>query len=112
MGHDQGDALLKAFADILSGKFRKTDILCRIGGDEFLVVMANGSAEMCQSRITELINYLNKVNAEKIYPFTISVAVGYALSSETGRQKERDVLTLADERMYEVKRVIHGESTH
>ena len=111
-GHDEGDRLLKAFADILCDKFRKTDILCRIGGDEFLVVMAKGSASICQSRIKELTTCLENVNSSNMYPFSISVAMGYALSNEAKEMGTKGVLTLADERMYEIKRDIHSESTY
>ena len=38
-GHDMGDRIIQAFADLLRHKMRADDILCRYGGDEFLVIL-------------------------------------------------------------------------
>ena len=42
-GHPMGDALLSAISERLTGTFRREDILCRIGGDEFVILMKNAS---------------------------------------------------------------------
>ncbi len=42
-GHPMGDALLSAISERLTGTFRREDILCRIGGDEFVILMKNTS---------------------------------------------------------------------
>lgn len=39
MGHPEGDRLLKLFSEILKQEFRKSDVVGRIGGDEFMVYL-------------------------------------------------------------------------
>ncbi|WP_158815071.1 PleD family two-component system response regulator [Methylocapsa sp. S129] len=45
-GHDCGDEVLKGFADRLRGVIRGGDLLCRLGGEEFVIVMPNSSLEI------------------------------------------------------------------
>jgi len=45
-GHDCGDEVLKGFADRLRRVVRGGDLLCRLGGEEFIIVMANASTEI------------------------------------------------------------------
>ena len=47
LGHDTGDELLKQFANRMKENVRKDDILCRMGGDEFLVLLSDIKEEKC-----------------------------------------------------------------
>ena len=51
-GHDAGDEVLKGFADRLRGIIRGGDLLCRLGGEEFVIVMPNVNV-VAASRIAE-----------------------------------------------------------
>jgi len=50
LGHEFGDKLIKDAAEILSSSIRKTDILARIGGDEFCILLTK-AYEIIASRI-------------------------------------------------------------
>jgi diguanylate cyclase (GGDEF)-like protein len=98
-GHERGDQLLRAVANALRAIFRSEDLVCRIGGDEF-VVFARRSApdefmKMASERITKNISALD----ERV---TCSVGV----SSRPGRSgiDVKDMLRRADGAMYEAKR--------
>ncbi len=53
MGHAAGDAVLVALAELLQSSIRESDIACRMGGDELLVVMPRMSLDMAQERAHE-----------------------------------------------------------
>ena len=52
-GHQAGDVVLKDLADFLLEKYRAGDIICRYGGDEFVVVMPNASVDNSRIRAVE-----------------------------------------------------------
>lgn len=53
-GHSAGDEGLKIFSDLLSHSFRQADIVCRFGGEEFVVIMPMASADDCLRRAEQL----------------------------------------------------------
>jgi diguanylate cyclase (GGDEF)-like protein len=50
-GHEAGDAVLKSLAQFLSAEARKTDIICRYGGEEFVVIMPGAGLEAAVERV-------------------------------------------------------------
>lgn len=105
-GHDGGDKYLKLFADMLVGSFRSSDITGRMGGDEFIVILYDQSLVDANARMRELQNRFARSRfrqAEVIYGFS------YGIASDTefpGQDAER-IYTIADIRMYEMKRRRH-----
>src|SRR3989442_2567461 len=53
-GHDAGDALLRELGQVLREKLRKSDISCRYGGDEFVLVLPDSSLADTQKRVEEI----------------------------------------------------------
>jgi diguanylate cyclase (GGDEF)-like protein len=53
-GHQAGDAILRAFADILRGRFRGTDIVARYGGEEFLAILDGATLEQAMAVAEEI----------------------------------------------------------
>lgn len=75
-GHEDGDFALKSIANILSGSFRTTDIVGRIGGDEFAAFALLDKSENINqifSRITDTIERFNS-NCDK--PYYVSMSIG------------------------------------
>jgi diguanylate cyclase (GGDEF)-like protein len=50
-GHEAGDTVLKALALLLLAEARKTDIICRYGGEEFVVIMPGAAIETAMERV-------------------------------------------------------------
>ena len=83
-GHDTGDRILKRVAALLHTAFRSTDYVCRIGGDEFAVIMVDMSRELYYT-ITDKIAEINGQLAvpEDGLP-AVSLSAGVAFSDENG----------------------------
>jgi len=99
-GHSKGDELLKAVASCLLDNLRKTDIVARMGGDEFTIFYpATGqeSAKVITRKIKEKLDALSEENA---WPTTISMGVVTCVS---GQCELENIVTVADKLMYEVK---------
>ncbi|MDO9534311.1 MAG: diguanylate cyclase [Bacillota bacterium] len=101
LGHDKGDRLLKAAADTISSRFRSSDMIARIGGDEFVVLLPHTSEEVAKevcSRIDESITNYNASNPE--LPLSISLGVSTSVSSD---HSLLDTFKKADSAMYQKK---------
>ena len=100
-GHAIGDRVLKRVADILRNSFRSVDILCRIGGDEFAVVMTRSNKSMSQL----VLNKINRANNILQHPKDdlppVSLSVGVAFSDRDNPQG--DIFHDADAALYRVK---------
>jgi len=94
-GHEAGDQLIKLAAAVLKGAFRGDDVVARIGGDEFAVIMPAAAEEVVQATMARVQQLVNENNA-------LSLALGYAVAKT--RHELKKSISLADERMYEDKR--------
>ena len=102
-GHPAGDRLLKSFAEALSYTFGDIGFCCRIGGDEFLVLIENVTKENLEQRINALKQRLDELDKEDP-EVNHSVSYGYAFNSEVAETDTHSVFILADKRMYDYKR--------
>jgi len=102
-GHDKGDEVIKKVADMLSSICRETDILSRMGGDEFIILLpgtGSVSAKTTVDRVRRKEQKLFLVFPQKDHKKTtlpIRFSIGVAASDETLPEK---VMKLADQRMY------------
>ncbi len=100
-GHSVGDRVLKRVAELLTKSFRSEDYVCRIGGDEFAVLMmhANSSlAELVQGKLMRINEKLQK--QEDGLP-SFSLSVGIAFSDR--ERPQGDLFLAADTALYRVK---------
>jgi diguanylate cyclase (GGDEF)-like protein/PAS domain S-box-containing protein len=100
-GHKAGDDLLKSVAGALRHRIRETDILARVGGDEFAVLLPQTDAKQTQSVADVIVKTLHRhmtVLGERSVHTTVSV--GAALFDGLDAAS---VLTYADHAMYEAK---------
>ena len=100
LGHAEGDRALQAMAEILLETFRAADAVGRIGGDEFVVVVAPGSDAAVAARRLE--HHLDAWHgAEDRYTLRASIGVGHVAS--TTLDGFWDAVDAADRRMYAEK---------
>jgi diguanylate cyclase (GGDEF)-like protein/PAS domain S-box-containing protein len=100
LGHDVGDTLLKAAADIIKNCFRESDMVARIGGDEFAVLLPDADKDALEQACRRIGEGIAKYNEEngKLY---LSMSVGYSISEEQGKMTE--LFKQADNNMYKEK---------
>lgn len=99
-GHDSGDELLRKLAEILRDVCALRGFICRIGGDEFAVIIVKTSkAELANIKK----NLLQRAKKEKVHSFDISLAIGFAIK-RTPEQSIRQIKIAADQLMFEDKK--------
>ncbi len=98
-GHEIGDRVLKKIAKVLSRSFRSDDYVCRMGGDEFMVLMVHihENMDVMIERKVEQINEALQDTRDGLPPVTVSV--GVSLSGRDAQVRFRE----ADKAMYYVK---------
>lgn len=100
-GHELGDKALIKVAKTLRNSFRSQDHVCRIGGDEFAVIMVHTSpehAELVKSKV-ERINEILGQGEDGLPPIRVSCGVAYGNSDQDVEQ----IFKVADGALYNVK---------
>lgn len=110
-GHETGDRLLAAFADLLVESFEAKDFIGRFGGDEFLIIARGENSGKCENNLRELGEKASRTpliqpDGDRI---TISFAAGIANSWDYPEADGLELLKKADEKMYEDKISKHAE---
>lgn len=102
-GHEAGDLVLKAIADMLSEQCRRGDFACRYGGEEFVVVMPNISLDTAYERAENLRRSLTLLRVPyEYYSLNVTISMGIACYPENGQSREA-TLRAADQAMYAAK---------
>ncbi|MGE5455336.1 MAG: diguanylate cyclase domain-containing protein, partial [Methylocystaceae bacterium] len=101
LGHEAGDRLLISTAAVLKQCFRQSDVVSRVGGDEFAILLPGSNhdqLEMLVYRIYEGVGYYNEDNPD----LPLSLSVGMAVRDNRVTSM-RDVYKEADNEMYRLK---------
>ena len=98
-GHEVGDKMIYEFSTILKSSFPSSSVICRWGGDEFVVMTEHKYAESNEQYIEKLHNAICDYNTDA-NEFALSYAVGSCLSTEYPDADSEELLKIADKRMY------------
>lgn len=99
MGHLTGNQVLEDLGRSLKVTFRSTDIIGRIGGDEFCIYMKDiPSADFINAKCAQLSRLVKKIMEKEL----VSVSIGVAIVNE--EKSYEDLFKMADDNMYRAKR--------
>ena len=103
-GHSEGDELISTACDAMRESIRQMDTVCRMGGDEFLILFPEcdlADAELVWDRITEKLDAYNSRNSK---PYKVSLSHGILEYSPSSRDTIEHLLKRFDALMYREKR--------
>lgn len=100
-GHDAGDVWLKAFTDMTTGLLRREDILCRYGGEEFVILLPQTDLEAAMYAADRI---RRAVEGLRIEDSSVSGTVSVGVAEKTPAQADlKTLLAAADEALYRAK---------
>ena len=106
-GHKEGDQALCTMAQLLQGRFRKSDMVCRVGGDEFAVFAVGcGDDAPVRQKLDALIEEYRQIMLRRWPAARSTLSVGGVCG--TRRRTFAELYQMADEVLYEVKRTQKG----
>ena len=104
-GHPAGDAVLREIARSIKGCIRKTDILLRYGGDEFLLLFPKMSEEILERKMKEISEAVENIRIADYPELRLSISIG----GVTGVHPITEAIRQADLRMYAQKQAYNHE---
>jgi two-component system cell cycle response regulator len=104
LGHEEGDRALIDVATILQETFRSSDIIARIGGDEFAVLAIEATGITAETIMMRLKNQINEHNKKEKRHYKISISMGITRYDPENPCSLDDLMSHADKLMYKQKR--------
>ncbi len=104
-GHKAGDSALKDTAQVIKKTFRESDIMARMGGDEFAVLLSEPPEPALEGVLFKhIMHSVRSFNEQNDREYDLSFSLGFASSDPAHPSSLEDLLTRADSSMYQNKR--------
>ena len=103
-GHDEGDRVLKKVTKLFKSTLREVDIICRMGGDEFLLIFPDnslGKAPLIKERLNKDVIQLNQTIKKN---YQIMFSIGFSEYNFEKPLSINDLIRIADQSMYDEKK--------
>lgn len=104
LGHREGDRALMRTAEVLSTTFRTSDVIGRLGGDEFGVLTLEDSGQSSETVIRRLLQRVDQSNASCSDRHVLSLSIGVARFDPAHVSSLEELLARADVALYKQKR--------
>ena len=99
-GHDQGDAVLISLAQQIKQNFRENDVCCRLGGEEFVVLVHSAEAHSVYKAAERLRKRMENLQSDNMPKVTISIGIAFYPEDNEDIQ---EIFKIADNRLYQAK---------
>jgi diguanylate cyclase (GGDEF)-like protein/PAS domain S-box-containing protein len=103
-GHEEGDKTLKEVVKLLKSTLREVDIICRMGGDEFLLIFPDSSLQDLPILKERLSKNLIELNQTLKKPYQIGLSMGFSGYDPDQPESIDKLIRIADQKMYEEKK--------
>ncbi len=103
-GHGEGDQVLKETVNLFKSTLREVDIICRMGGDEFLLIFPDNSLKEAPLIKERLDRDLIKLNQSLKKPYKIDLSIGLSEYDPVNPLTTDELIRIADQKMYEEKK--------
>ncbi len=103
-GHGEGDQVLKEVTGLFKSTLREIDIICRMGGDEFLLIFPDNSLKDASQIKERLDKNLIKLNQTLKKPYQIELSIGLSKYDPVNPLTSDELIRIADQKMYEEKK--------
>jgi two-component system cell cycle response regulator len=103
LGHEEGDKVLQESAEALRKTFRSSDILARVGGDEFAALVLHDAAGNETDIIGRLRQALDTINSRSLRSYRIVMSAGISLWEPENPISLGELMSDADKKMYREK---------
>lgn len=103
LGHAIGDELIVTMTDQILTHIRSTDVICRVGGDEFLIIFPTCDLPDAKHTMDRVQNALAQFNQTSQKPYTLSLSMGFAAYHPP--MDRTNFVEIADNNMYDDKRL-------
>lgn len=102
LGHVEGDKVLSSISALIKSNLRESDIFCRLGGDEFMIVWSNTTLKQAKKQWKRILDKFEKWNAEN-YKASLGISVGFSSPDFQENMSINDLINIADQEMYKDK---------
>ena len=108
-GHQVGDMVICEVASLLSSNVRGSDIVARVGGDEFMIFLYDaGNHTHLKKNLGKLINQITSISSIDGNPINIGASIGATFTFLPENVKISEMVDMADKLMYEAKKAGKG----
>ncbi|AZQ84540.1 GGDEF domain-containing protein [Colwellia sp. Arc7-635] len=109
-GHESGDMALISFSENLKNTLRRSDVIARVGGDEFVLLLVDVNNEDYIHKIIEQIDNQCSILKVDKHNFSLQFSAGYAIFPQDGPDLN-ELISLADKNMYQIKSISRHMTT-
>ncbi len=104
-GHKEGDRVITTVVKLISGVLRESDVMCRLGGDELLLILHETTLEGSGIVLKRIHSAVDARNSRNKKPYGIEFSYGLAEYTPGCKRTAEDLVDMADRDMYRMKLV-------
>ena len=107
-GHQFGDSVLARVAALIDKCLRESDLSCRYGGDEFVVLLSRSDGQTAELVARRILDEVQKTRFEEHPELMVTISIGVAYGAPLLEKGLKEAIHLADDAMYRAKRAGRG----